>query len=364
MKRFFLRSKGLRLAFTLIAMLVLTLTGTAQKPYKYDSGHKYSLWSNLEIGASGVYSYSLKPEHHRNFGVDLRMTKRIGDYWRVRGIAEVNGILNNGFDRYGKALVGISFDALPFYTFFDYGAAFNPSSESKFGLAMDGGIGLQFKVGSGSFYTEAAVDRVNNGMVWQSNASVRLGYLASLGITEQDRQNIDIDRNVREGYGTLKQENQLLKADAQRITNENEQLQSLLERSTAALELATQRLNNCQAEVQQVTDNCGKDALIPIRFEYASSQIPYWEIPNVEWIANYIKTNEGNFKIEGYSSSDGNDYNNQKLSGDRAFSVYQMLTKVYGIPEDRLIPMANGVTTQYGEDSELNRMVVVSKSKY
>lgn len=356
--------KGMRLAFTLFAMLALALTSAAQKPYRYDNGHKYSLWSNLEIGVGGMYSYSLQPTHHKNFGADLRMTKRIGDYWRVRGIAEVNGFLNNGFDRFGKALVGISFDALPFYTFFDYGAAYNPSSASKFGLAMDGGIGLQFKVGSGSFYTEAAVDRVNNGTVWQSNASVRLGYLASLGITEQDRQNIDIDRNVREGYGTLKQENQLLKSEAKKKDEEYAKMADLLERSTAALELATQRLNNCQAEVQQVTDNCGKDALIPIRFEYASSQIPYWEIPNVEWIANYIKTNEGNFKIEGYSSSDGNDYNNQKLSGDRAFSVYQMLTKVYGIPEDRLIPMANGVTTQYGEDSELNRMVVVSKSKY
>jgi outer membrane protein OmpA-like peptidoglycan-associated protein len=360
--------KGMRLAFTLFAMLALALTSAAQKPYRYDNGHKYSLWSNLEIGVGGMYSYSLQPTHHKNFGADLRITKRIGDFWRVRGIAEVNGFLNNGFDRFGKALVGISFDALPFalpfYTFFDYGAAYNPSSESKFGLAMDGGIGLQFKVGSGAFFTEAAVDRVNNGMKWQSNASVRLGYLASLGITEQDRQNIEIDRNVREGYGTLKQENQLLKANEQKITQANEQLQATLDRATAALELATQRLSNCQAEVQQVTDNCGKAALIPIRFDYASAQIPYWEISNMEYIANYIKTNEGNYKIEGYSSPDGNDYNNQKLSGDRAFSVYQMLTEVFGISKDRLIPMANGVTTQYGEDSELNRCVIVSKSKY
>ena len=354
----------MRLAFTLIAMLVLTLTSTAQKPYKYDNSHKYSLWSNLEIGVSGVYSYSLQPTHYKNFGIDLRMTKRIGDYWRLRGIAEVNGILNNGFDRYGKALVGISFDALPFYTFFDYGAAYNPSSESRFGLAMDGGIGLQFKVGGGSFYTEAAVDRVNNGMEWQSNASVRLGYLASLGITEQDRQNIDIDHNVRVGYGELKQENQLLKSEVKKASETTEQLQQLLERTTTLCESLEQKLTTCQAEVQQVTDNCGKDALIPIRFEYASAQIPYWEMSNVEWIANYIKANEGNYKIEGYSSPDGNDYNNQKLSGDRAFSVYQMLTEVYGIDRDRLIPMANGVTTKYGYDSELNRCVIVSKSKY
>lgn len=363
MKRNFLRSKGMRLAFTLIAMLVLTLTGTAQKPYKYDNGHKYSLWSNLEIGVSGIYSYSLKPEHYKNFGVDLRMTKRIGDYWRIRAVAEVNGFLNNGFDRYGKGMVGASFDLLPFYLFADYGAAFNPSSESRFGLAMDGGIGLQFKVGGGSFYTEATIDRVNSGNEWQSNASVRVGYLASLGITERDRQNIDIDNNMRSTYGDLKQENQLLKSEAKKRDEDNARLQDLLERSTTALELATSRLNSCQDEVQQVTENCATGELMPIFFDYASAEITPIEEAKIERIATYINATDGNFKVEGYSSPDGNSYNNQKLSGDRAYAVYQMLI-AYGVNKDRLIPMANGETSQYGDGSSLNRMVVVSKSKY
>lgn len=353
--------KGMRLAFTLFAMLALTLTSAAQKPYRYDNGHKYSLWSNLEIGVGGMYSYSLQPTHHKNFGADLRMTKRIGDYWRVRGIAEVNGFLNNGFDRFGKALVGISFDALPFYTFFDYGAAYNPSSASKFGLAMDGGIGLQFKVGSGAFYTEAAVDRVNNGMKWQSNASVRLGYLASLGITEQDRQNIDIDRNVREGYGTLKQENQLLKANEQRITQANEQLQATLDRATAALELATERLNNCQTEKKQIAENCGNDPLSqPILFEHASSSLRPDAYETVEDIAEVIKADmsDAMYSINGYCSHNGDPYRNQKLSEERAYTVFMAL-KLLGVDSSRLFVVGHGMTDK---DSARDQKVIVRKA--
>lgn len=353
--------KGTRLAFTLFAMFALALTSAAQKPYKYDNGHKYSLWSNLEIGVGGMYSYSLQPTHHKNFGADLRITKRIGDFWRVRGIAEVNGFLNNGFDRHGKALVGISFDALPFYTFFDYGAAYNPSSESKFGLAMDGGIGLQFKVGSGAFYTEAAVDRVNNGMKWQSNASVRLGYLASLGITEQDRQNIDIDRNVREGYGTLKQENQLLKANEQRITQANEQLQATLDRATAALELATERLNNCQTEKKQIAENCGNDPLSqPILFEYASSSLRPDAYETVEDIAEVIKADMSDtmYSINGYCSNNGDPYRNQKLSEERAYTVFMAL-KLLGVDSSRLFVVGNGMTDK---DSARDQKVIVRKA--
>ena len=54
---------------------------------------------------------------------------------------------------------------------------------------------------------------------------------------------------------------------------------------------------------------------------------------------------------------------NEQLSGDRARAVYWLLIAC-GVDEDRLIPMQGGVTTLYGEDSPLNRMVQVSASKY
>ena len=81
--------------FLTLAALVLAavISVTAQsRQYAYDSGHKYGLFSNLEIGAAGAYSIGLNEAHHQNFGAELLVTKRIGDYWRLRGVAEVNGV--------------------------------------------------------------------------------------------------------------------------------------------------------------------------------------------------------------------------------------------------------------------------------
>lgn len=364
MKKRFPCGKGMRLAFTLIAMLALTMTGAAQKPYEYDECHKYLFGSNWHIGPVGQFSF-----YHgkTSVGIGGIATKRLDDYVYFRAEAAVNGLKAvEGFNRYGTAFAGFQFNFVNWaYAFAEGGAVIDPTMPQKAGLGASGGIGLTCDFGKYSgLLGEGGCNFVQNGVGIDNMFYARIGYFVRPGILKKDKVAIDIDNHIRTTYGELKTENQLLKSEAKKKDEDNAKLQDLLERSTAALEIANQRYNNCQAEVQQVTDNCGKAALIPIRFDYASAQIPYWEISNVEYIANYIKTNEGNYKIEGYSSPDGNDYNNQKLSGDRAFSVYQMLTEVFGISKDRLIPMANGVTTQYGEDSELNRCVIVSKSKY
>ena len=161
----------MRKILTITALLLVAATAQGQTT-KYDNSYKYSLLSNIEVGVGGIYSYEITNQaHHKNAGAQLLVTKRIGDYWRIRGVAEVNGFIPNKFDRFGKGMFGISFDLLPFYVFADYGANINPSEKSKFGLAMDGGIGLQFKVGNtASLYVEGGVDRTNNGTKWQSNA--------------------------------------------------------------------------------------------------------------------------------------------------------------------------------------------------
>ena len=43
---------------------------------------------------------------------------------------------------------------------------------------------------------------------------------------------------------------------------------------------------------------------------------------------------------------------------ERARAVYWLLI-AYGVNESRLLPMQGGVTTQFGDNSPLNRMVVV-----
>lgn len=353
-----------RLAALFVA-LAFCMTGAAQRPYKYDSGHKYSLLSNWTLGVAGQYS-----NNHgvSDVGITALATKRIGDYWRLRYEATINGFRNSEtFDRYGTAMAGASLDFLNWmYLFGDVGAVVNPTMTQKIGLAADAGLGLNVNFGKHSvLWLEGGSDLVQDNAAFDNTFFARLGYSARLRITEGDRVAIDIDNHMRSTYGEMKEENALLKSEAKKKDEDNARLTDLLERSTAALELATQRLSNCQSEVKQVTENCANmgDELMPIFFDYASAEITPIEDAKIERIANYINTHGGEYRVEGYSSPDGNSYNNQKLSGERAFVVYQALMG-YGVPQDRLIPMANGVTSQFGEESTLNRMVVVRKSEY
>ena len=342
-------------------MMAIVITAQAQTQ-QYDNGHKYDLFSNLEIGISGQYSYALTGKVG-NWGADIRMTKRLGNNWRLRGIADFNGFIKKeGYDRYAKAMVGLSADFLPFYMFADYGVSFNPSSVQRFNPAGDAGIGLHFDIGRGlRFYTEVGADRTAHGNnVWSSDAFVKVGYAYNLGITENDRKEIDIERNVRQNYGVLVEENRTLKSESQRVTHENEQLQSLLERSTAALEMATQKLNNCQAEVEQVTENCQRP-LPTIRFEYATAYLIPTEEDNVAEIADAINAdNSGSsYIIEGYCSRNGDPYKNQKLSEERAWAVFNALTYL-GVDSSRLIVVGNGMSDI---DSTREQKVIVRKAK-
>ena len=230
---------------------------------------------------------------------------------------------------------------------------------SEVWLRMDGGIGLQFKVGGGSLYTEAAVDRVNSGTLWQSNASVRVGYLAHLGITERDRVNVDIDRNIRTTYGELKTENQLLKSEAQKITQANEQLQSTLERATLLCEQLEKKLTDCNEATRQAELNC-QNAWPSIYFEYASSFLTTIEEEKAAMIAEAINADRSDnvYMIEGYCSANGDPYRNQKLSEERAQAVFFALV-ANGVDSTRLFMVGNGMSDR---DSALEQRVIVKKS--
>lgn len=113
---------------------------------QYDPSHKYNFFSNIEIGGAAQYSRDLTCGRG-NLGADLRLTKRLGTHCRLRGIADVDGFLRNGYDRKGSAFVGISADFLPFYAFVDGGISYNPSSVQRINPAAEAGVGLHFNIG-------------------------------------------------------------------------------------------------------------------------------------------------------------------------------------------------------------------------
>lgn len=350
----------------LAALAFLVASASAQNRYYYDSDKKYSLFSNWTVGVFGQYS---NQHGVSDVGIGALATKRIGDFWRLRYEANINGILlKPGFDRRGTALTGISFDFLPWaYVYADGGVVVNPSGKGwlGLGLAADAGLGLITDFGKYSqLYAELGADRVQYNTAWESTLQCRIGYAARLGITETDRKDIDIRRHNAEQLGILTEENRLLKTDQKRLQEANDTLMAIQNRSLDLLARLEKRLDDCNAQVAKAASTPQvASPIFQIFFDYASSEISPIESAKVAQLAEYINANQGSYRIEGYSSPDGDPYRNEVLSGERARAVYWLLIS-NGVDEDRIIPMQGGISTQYGEDSPLNRMVVVSASPY
>ena len=340
----------------IVAIMLATVAASAQQGYNSD--FKYSFFSNIDVGISGQFAYDLQGKGG-NFGADIRATKRIGDHWRLRGLFDINGFIRKtNFDRKAKGMLGVSLDFLPFYAFIDYGVVYNPSHASRVGLAADGGIGFNFDIGRGlSLYTEAGADRTNNGNTWESNAFVKVGYSVSLGVTEKDRVGLSIAENQPKIIDQLSTENKLLKSEMKKAEETTAQLQTTLEQAQQLFSQMEARLAACNEATKQVEENC-VSALPPIYFEYAQSYLTPIEEEKVALIAETIRADDANYTIEGYCSNNGDPSRNQKLSEERAYSVFYALIGL-GVESSRLFIVGNGMTNR---DAALEQRVVVKRS--
>lgn len=343
--------------FIIAAMLLVAATAQGQTT-NYDNSHKYGLLSNLEVGVGGMYSYEItNAQHHKNAGAQLLVTKRIGDFWRIRGTAEVNGFMANGFDRKGKGMVGLSFDLLPFYAFFDYGACFDPSAKSKFGLAMDAGAGLQFKVGKvSSLYVEGGVDRTYNGGTWQSTVGIKAGFMANLGVTESDREEIEHDQTMRSEYGELKGEYKLLKSEFQKCQDATTSIQESAIQMAAMVENLKAQIEKKDADNKFLQDNCGSVGDWNIYFPTGSCHITSQMDDVIADIAEAMLGNSKHYKIDGYASNNGSPLRNIELAQGRAEAVFQRLVE-YGVDPMRLLYAGNGATDY---DRQADQRVIIT----
>ncbi|WP_290378419.1 OmpA family protein, partial [Muribaculum intestinale] len=104
--------------------------------------------------------------------------------------------------------------------------------------------------------------------------------------------------------------------------------------------------------------------LSTVRFTINSAKITSTETVNVYNIAQWMKANpNSNVVIKGYADKDtGTASYNMKLSERRAQNVYNMLTKEYGIPADRLTIKAEGSDSQVYDVNNWNRIVIFSQN--
>lgn len=148
------------------------------------------------------------------------------------------------------------------------------------------------------------------------------------------------------------------------IASLNEQVNALrtdLAATGAALAVAESQLP-CP-EVQQAPDCPEVEAapmLATVRFTINSDKISNEEMVNVFNVAEYLKANPStNVVIQGYADKDtGTAAYNQGLSQRRAQSVYDALTKKYGIKADRLSIAAEGSAVQPYATNNWNRIVI------
>lgn len=176
------------LALLLVAVLTATATGYAsevaiayQPPIVVQTvdaemptvqGLVFQGW---EAGLAVTYA---NQQGCSNVGLQAIVGKTLNDLLKWRLSASVNGFVPQaGFDRYVTALTGPVLSFKPLYAFVQVGAAYNPSTEYKIGIAANTGAGVAFDIGKHSrIFAEAVIDAVPTSGKLKSTFSACVGY--------------------------------------------------------------------------------------------------------------------------------------------------------------------------------------------
>lgn len=332
--------QSIKKTFLAIAlMLAVFASAQAQTPYRSD--FKYDFFSNWTVSASAVGTKTLDFSNFEfgtgtNIGADLRLSKRIGEHWDLRYIAEVPAFIGQteqkGFDRYGKLLSGVELHPVRwFYLFADAGAGFNPSNINTIGIAADAGLGFSAKTSDWTrLFLELGADRCQNVATnelnnWNSNLFAKLGLSVNLGITEGDYQRIKTLDEQAELVDNLEADNEGLKKTNAELSETNSRLVEDLGKLSETCKKLENDLNECLNSKPVVEE---KDAeTVQIFFEYASHKISKTESEKISSIFSKLDQNK-EYTLDGYCSDSGDDAFNQTLSEKRAESVKKELVRL------------------------------------
>ena len=145
------------------------------------------------------------------------------------------------------------------------------------------------------------------------------------------------------------------------LNNQVNDLRGALATTAAALAAAEAQLP-CP-EVQPAPVRAAAPMLSAVRFKINSARVTNEEMVNVYNVAQWMKANpEVNVIIRGYADRDtGTSDYNMKLSERRAQSVYDILTKEYGIDGARLKCEQYGSDVQPYDVNNWNRIVIFAE---
>lgn len=347
-----------RFLFIIALSMAVALSAQAQsrKSYQFDPAHNGVL-SNWNIGVFGQGSF-----YHgtTNFGIGGFATKQLDDYLRFRAEAAINGLkVVEGFDRNGTLFAGLQFNFVEWiYLFAEWGVKVDPA---KIGLGGSAGLGLKCNFGRWSgLLAEGGANLIQNGANLDNMLYARIGYFVRPGITKRDKEGIDFDNKVRTEYGNQKEEIRILKTEVQKCTEATATIQAAAEEMQQMVISLRAQCTTLEKEKKEMEGKAVDYSMFKFHFNCGSAVLSEIQELRVGTLASYINSTGGQWRVDGYASPEGPDYNNMILSQQRAETVCEIL-EAYGVDKERLIPMGNGSTAEYGEDSPLNRMVVVSK---
>ena len=116
-------------------------------------------------------------------------------------------------------------------------------------------------------------------------------------------------------------------------------------------------LDECNKKPKYVKPATATNLQPTVLFQQGKSNVEKSQMPNIEWIAQYMKNHpEANIEIKGYASPEGPKELNQKLSEKRAEAVKKVLVKKYKIAAGRLTTKGMGATDKLFKQVEFNRV--------
>ncbi len=216
--------------------------------------------------------------------------------------------------------------------------------------------------------------RINNS--WAANLEVRSlayndvfdgkvagkNYEATIAVMAGVTYNLG-KKNWTKGSGVSIAELEDVQAKLREMNEENERLN----RESAAL---NQDLQQKDQELQQAkadqNDNLTDAMTYTVFFDINRAYLSNKEVVNLNSYANLIKNNPNNkFIITGYADKQtGRAEYNDKLSQERAESVYNTLVDKYGVnPSQLTVEHKGGVDTMFENDSKLSRAAIIEMVK-
>ena len=148
----------------LAAVALMATAATAQTP-------------SLKVGASLQYAHDFH-QSKPNIGADLRAVVDLCEIVGFRAIANINGFVPDGFDRYGAAMMGVTVGHKMAYCFADFGFSLNPSSRQRINPDIDTGIGIRYDIADlHRLFAEVGTDFTPTGRNdWHTNLFAKIGY--------------------------------------------------------------------------------------------------------------------------------------------------------------------------------------------